>query len=188
MDKWKDIELEKMKVGGNKNAREFFDSQESWNDSDSISKRYNSIAAELYRDKISILAEGREWDMKSAKQSIEKKKKSLPQSKSVGAMSTYQNDEFSYQNAANSREVYEQKERYFDRIQMENAMRPSDLPPNQGGKYTGKGYCLNFVSDTLEFVTPVASQLLKRVETVSNQLQFNVSHNYRDTLSCNCCI
>ena len=27
MDKWKDIELEKMKVGGNRNAREFLEDQ-----------------------------------------------------------------------------------------------------------------------------------------------------------------
>jgi ADP-ribosylation factor GTPase-activating protein 1 len=28
MDKWKDIELQKMKVGGNRKAREFFEDEE----------------------------------------------------------------------------------------------------------------------------------------------------------------
>lgn len=125
-----------MKVGGNRQAREFFDSQESWNESDNISKRYNSLAAALYRDKITTLAEGRDWDMQSAKQSIEKQKKSLPQSKSTGAISNYQTDDGSYQNA-NSRQIYDQKERFFDRIQNENAMRPDHLPPSQGGRYAG---------------------------------------------------
>jgi len=52
MDKWKDVELEKMKVGGNRNAREFFESQSDWDESMSISQRYNTKAAALYRDKV----------------------------------------------------------------------------------------------------------------------------------------
>lgn len=52
MDKWKDVELEKMKVGGNRNAREFFKSQSDWVESMSISQRYNTKAAALYRDKV----------------------------------------------------------------------------------------------------------------------------------------
>lgn len=52
MDKWKDIELEKMKVGGNKNARIFFESQSDWDSSMTIDKKYNTKAAALYRDKV----------------------------------------------------------------------------------------------------------------------------------------
>lgn len=54
MDKWKDIELEKMKVGGNRNARVFFESQPDWEDSMSIQQKYNTKAAALYRDKVCI--------------------------------------------------------------------------------------------------------------------------------------
>jgi len=53
MDKWKDIELEKMKAGGNRNAREFLEDQADWNDRAPITQRYNSKAAALYRDKLS---------------------------------------------------------------------------------------------------------------------------------------
>ena len=52
MDKWKDIELEKMKVGGNRKAREFFESQEDYDDSMSIQQKYNTRCAALYRDKV----------------------------------------------------------------------------------------------------------------------------------------
>lgn len=52
MDKWKDIELAKMKVGGNRKAKEFFASQPDWNSTASISEKYNSKAAALYRDKV----------------------------------------------------------------------------------------------------------------------------------------
>ncbi len=52
MDKWKDSELEKMKVGGNSRAREFFDSQADIVPGMSLSEKYNSRAAALYRDKV----------------------------------------------------------------------------------------------------------------------------------------
>ena len=52
MDKWKDIELEKMKVGGNRKAKEFFNSQQDYSSSMSFQDRYNSKAAALYRDKV----------------------------------------------------------------------------------------------------------------------------------------
>lgn len=52
MDKWKDIELEKMKVGGNKKAKEFLESQPDWEPKASLHQRYNSKAAALYRDKV----------------------------------------------------------------------------------------------------------------------------------------
>lgn len=66
MDKWKDIELEKMKVGGNLNARLFFETQTDWNPSMPLGHRYNTRAAALYRDKISALAAGRSWDIETS--------------------------------------------------------------------------------------------------------------------------
>ena len=55
MDKWKDTELEKMKIGGNYNARCFFESQEDYDDSMTLMEKYNSKAAALYRDKVRVL-------------------------------------------------------------------------------------------------------------------------------------
>ncbi|XP_069809679.1 ADP-ribosylation factor GTPase-activating protein 1 isoform X2 [Dendropsophus ebraccatus] len=61
MDKWKDVELEKMKAGGNGKFRQFLESQEDYDPCWSLQEKYNSRAAALYRDKIATLAEGREW-------------------------------------------------------------------------------------------------------------------------------
>lgn len=61
MDKWKDKELEKMKVGGNKRAREFFESQPDFNPDWNIHDKYNSRAAALLRDKVNTEAEGKVW-------------------------------------------------------------------------------------------------------------------------------
>jgi len=52
MDKWKDVELEKMKVGGNRKARRFLESQPDYSKSMSLMEKYNSKAAALYRDKV----------------------------------------------------------------------------------------------------------------------------------------
>ena len=52
MDKWKDLELEKMKVGGNDVTREFMKSQPDYNPSWTLQEKYNSKAAALLRDKV----------------------------------------------------------------------------------------------------------------------------------------
>lgn len=66
MDKWKDVELEKMKAGGNAKFREFLESQEDYDPCWSLQDKYNSKAAALFRDKVATLAEGREWSLESS--------------------------------------------------------------------------------------------------------------------------
>ncbi|XP_064352974.1 ADP-ribosylation factor GTPase-activating protein 1 isoform X3 [Camelus dromedarius] len=66
MDKWKDVELEKMKAGGNAKFREFLESQEDYDPRWSLQEKYSSKAAALFRDKVATLAEGREWSLESS--------------------------------------------------------------------------------------------------------------------------
>ncbi|XP_063003118.1 ADP-ribosylation factor GTPase-activating protein 1 isoform X1 [Elgaria multicarinata webbii] len=66
MDKWKDIELEKMKAGGNLKFREFLESQEDYDPCWSLQEKYNSKAAALFRDKVASLAEGKEWSVETS--------------------------------------------------------------------------------------------------------------------------
>jgi len=145
MDKWKDTELEKMKVGGNQKAREFFESEPDYDDSMSIQQKYNTRAAALYRDKISTLAQGKDWDIStSAARNYQSSTLGMTHSKSAGSVQqgSYQdggNYQGGYQNF-NTDEFKAQKEDFFSKKQMENASRPENLPPNQGGKYAGFGY------------------------------------------------
>jgi ADP-ribosylation factor GTPase-activating protein 1 len=144
MDKWKDTELAKMKVGGNQLAREFFEDEEPNWDTMSIQQKYNSKAAALYRDKISTLADNKEWDYEEAKVKLNKSSNhhSFPQSKSTSALSnSYQQDSYqdsSYQQV-NTQEFKDQRDNFFNTLQSANASRPNHIPPNQGGKYTGFG-------------------------------------------------
>ncbi|KAF5398423.1 ADP-ribosylation factor GTPase-activating protein 1 [Paragonimus heterotremus] len=61
MDKWKELELEKMQVGGNRKAKEFFLSQPDFRSDWTLQEKYNSRAAALLRDKISTEAAGKQW-------------------------------------------------------------------------------------------------------------------------------
>ncbi|XP_053952583.1 ADP-ribosylation factor GTPase-activating protein 1 [Anastrepha ludens] len=162
MDKWKDIELEKMKVGGNSKAREFFEEQPDWDDRAPIAQRYNSRAAALYRDKISTLAQGKSWDLADAHTRIsvsgafeggclgDTNTRYMSHSKSSGSQGSdggYQTETNmgggfhtnNYQQF-NTPAFKEQKEEFFERRKMENASRPDNLLPSQGGKYSGFGY------------------------------------------------
>uniref|UniRef100_A0A8C9A349 ADP-ribosylation factor GTPase-activating protein 1 n=1 Tax=Prolemur simus TaxID=1328070 RepID=A0A8C9A349_PROSS len=59
MDKWKDIELEKMKAGGNAKFREFLEAQEDYDPRWSLQEKYNSRAAALFRDKVMTAPDSR---------------------------------------------------------------------------------------------------------------------------------
>ncbi|KAI9312223.1 hypothetical protein BX666DRAFT_2021069 [Dichotomocladium elegans] len=52
MDKWYDDQVRKMEIGGNKKAKEFFESQPDYDPSMSMDAKYKSQCAALYRDKV----------------------------------------------------------------------------------------------------------------------------------------
>ncbi|KAM4588281.1 ADP-ribosylation factor GTPase-activating protein 1 isoform 2-T2 [Odontesthes bonariensis] len=66
MDKWKDIELEKMKAGGNGKFRLFLELQDDYDPTWTLQDKYNSKAAALFRDKVVTLAEGKEWSIETS--------------------------------------------------------------------------------------------------------------------------
>ena len=165
MDKWKDNELAKMKVGGNAKAKAFFNSQPDWDWNQPLTVRYNSKAAALYRDKIATESQGKDWSIETSAAkdyassrvsgSSSQPAASMHKSASTGhfkspaaassANSEWQESEWSsYQNSnessfINSNTVKTQRDEFFSRRTAENASRPDDLPPSQGGKYAGFG-------------------------------------------------
>lgn len=144
MDKWKDIELEKMKVGGNRKAREFFEDHDEYKPNMTIHQKYNSKTAALYRDKIITLAQGKSWDESTStaknytSSSISNSSHSnsgMSHSKSSGSIPSHDyNDDSGYQNGGgsgaagyqnfNSQEFKDQKESFFSTLQDQNARRP----------------------------------------------------------------
>lgn len=134
-------------MGGNQKAREFLDSQSDYDDTMPIQQKYNTKAAALYRDKISTLAQGKEWNIESSSaqdyfgsfvsssssstqkhSSSSKTNSSNGQRSSIESSKSYQ--DFSDNNAGggyqnfNSQDFNDQKQSFFNRIQEENASRP----------------------------------------------------------------
>lgn len=119
-------------VGGNRNAREFFEAQSDWDDSMSITQKYNTKAAALYRDKVATIAQGKSWNASS---SSAQKHVSMPSYSGGGgggrSDNSFQNgyqDSSSgsaagYQNLVNTPEFKDQKEQYFSKVQEQNALR-----------------------------------------------------------------
>ncbi|KAK8388881.1 hypothetical protein O3P69_020673 [Scylla paramamosain] len=158
MDKWKDNELEKMKVGGNRRAKEFLKSQPDYDHYAPLQQKYNTKAAALYRDKISAMAQGKPWSIESASAAV-RNTPSIPKSTSTPAFKSsgqnmyassggggYQDMQFGgYQSGGGYQDpgIKNQTEAFFSRIQEENASRPDGLPPSQGGRYSGFGNCPN---------------------------------------------
>jgi len=162
MDKWKEAELCKMRVGGNKRARVFLESQADWSSSAPLNAKYNSKAAALYKDKISIESQGGEWSESTSAAKNHRSTYVAPSSGGGGEQSysgggggagakggitssqsfTSGSQSNGYQNGPPefaSKEFKSQKEDFFSKKQTENSMRREDLPPSQGGKYAGFG-------------------------------------------------
>ncbi|EUB60586.1 ADP-ribosylation factor GTPase-activating protein [Echinococcus granulosus] len=150
MDKWKTIELEKMKVGGNKNARLFFESQSDYRSSWSLSEKYNSRAAALLRDKVSTEAEGRAWSEETSparkyhsplgmNRSVTTTSLPSTQPRTIAGSSTLSTAHSDLESWLNEPEQKARTEDFFNRMVTENASRPSGPPPSQGGRYEGFG-------------------------------------------------
>ena len=153
MDKWKDIELDKMKVGGNMKASVFFKSQPDYYDGMPINEKYNTKAAALYRDKIATEAVGDEWSeiMSTVNKNIEPSQllktsnngrifnmsSAVGFSSAAGALNSMGDLEEFLGKSRNG--IRRERDEYFQRKLTENQNKRNDLPPNQGGKYVGFG-------------------------------------------------
>ncbi|BFZ63872.1 ADP-ribosylation factor GTPase-activating protein gcs1 [Saitoella coloradoensis] len=127
MDKWKDLELARMKNGGNVNAKAFFETYDEYREDMSIPEKYNSAFAEDYKEKLLAVCEGREWV---------KPEGPRPQKAAAPVRST---NHSSYHSGGSAVPQKAENEAYFSTLGSANASRPESLPPSQGGKYTGFG-------------------------------------------------
>ncbi|XP_040066845.1 ADP-ribosylation factor GTPase-activating protein 1 isoform X1 [Ixodes scapularis] len=160
MDKWKDLELEKMRVGGNDRARRFLEAQPDWDPNAPLQQRWDSKAAALYRDKVATEAQGKTWsaETSSARSHTGRsfpKSSSGPNLRQQGTAATGGGGGGARQGDAGGRaddwgggyqsygmnmdQVASQRDDFFNRVQAENASRREDLPPSQGGRYSGFG-------------------------------------------------
>jgi ADP-ribosylation factor GTPase-activating protein 1 len=163
MDAFKGPELARMAAGGNKPWKAFFDAHSSnklegrtFEDS-TIQERYDSEAGEEWKDRLSAKIEGKDYvagekkktapartAVKSATSAIGGSRSGTPNplGKSVSnasAAASLGSRSASPALGTATMSKKTQNETYFARKGAENANRPDDVPPNQGGKFGGFG-------------------------------------------------
>jgi ADP-ribosylation factor GTPase-activating protein 1 len=163
MDAFKPPELARMAAGGNKPWKLFFDAHASnklegrtFEDS-TIQERYDSEAGEEWKERLSAKVEGREFVPGEKPKKAPAPAKAVASKVAVGGVGSRSGTPLgkSVSNTAaagslGSRSASPslgtatmskktQNEAYFARMGAENAGRPDDLPPNQGGKFSGFG-------------------------------------------------
>ena len=151
MDAFKQAEIERMRLGGNDGWRKFFEEHEdtkmrglTWDDA-TIAERYTGEVGEEWKERLSAKVEDREY--------VPGERQSTPQPSASAAtkpptsgsrqisrtstpLSGTRRTESPHQVGGSKAKV---DDKYFARLGEENASRPDDLPPSQGGKYAGFG-------------------------------------------------
>ncbi|POS88286.1 hypothetical protein EPUL_000890, partial [Erysiphe pulchra] len=143
MDAFKPVEIERMRLGGNKPWREFFEQAESnridgiaWDDA-TISERYSGEVGEEWKERLSAKVEGREFDSNNIKRSAVKTVSPALKSNSTSQSRIISGQPNQPLNGPGCKIKVDNK--YFADLGAKNASRSSDLPPSQGGKYCGFG-------------------------------------------------
>ncbi|KAJ1966915.1 Zn finger-containing GTPase- Activating Protein for ARF [Dispira parvispora] len=154
MDRWTEEQVKRMQLAGNKRALAFFETFPEYRSDMSIQDKYSSDFAEQWRQKLNAECEGRTYT--PSKQPSRKPLKSGG-TRSKDAVSSRQGRMGSRGNGSTNREVdtpagissvdasnksasqRERNEAFFAQMGAANQTRPTNLPPNQGGKYVGFG-------------------------------------------------
>jgi ADP-ribosylation factor GTPase-activating protein 1 len=151
MDAFKAAEIERMRLGGNENWRRFFEEHAdtkmrglSWDDA-TIAERYGGEVGEEWKERLSAKVEGREYvpgektapaGSVSASPAPSGGASAVPTRSGPGAGTPVLGGS---RNASPGPGKIKVDVDYFAKLGERNAQRPDDLPPSQGGKYSGFG-------------------------------------------------
>lgn len=135
MDQFKPEEVLRMEKGGNENCKDFFEKHALDLDLPAKAKFDNYVAAD-YKDYLTCVVEGREYEEKDhSGESLPTKDAPASSASSVTSGGA---------GGAGAKQPAPQVDRarneaYFAQLGSQNERRPENLPPSQGGKYSGFG-------------------------------------------------
>jgi ADP-ribosylation factor GTPase-activating protein 1 len=153
MDAFKASEIERMRQGGNARWREFFDGHADnvamgigFEDA-TIAERYSGEVGDEWKERLSAKVEGREYVAGEKKTTTTTTAASAPTPPMGRKSATHTPTPTGVAALDSKREAspapgsgkVKVDDRYFARLGADNASRPDDVPPNQGGKYAGFG-------------------------------------------------
>lgn len=143
MDAFKANEIERMRLGGNEGWRKFFEEHEdtqmrglTWDDA-TIAERYSGEVGEEWKERLTCKVEEREY--------VPGEKKPAPAQAPPAAAKSGARTSTPLGGTANRSQSPSQggkakvDDKYFAKLGADNASRPEDVPPSQGGKYAGFG-------------------------------------------------
>ncbi|EPS38421.1 hypothetical protein H072_7828 [Dactylellina haptotyla CBS 200.50] len=141
MDQFKTSEIQRMTQGGNNALKEYFESCPEYSSDMSVAERYAAPFAEDYKEKLTCMVEGTEWSgPKPRAAATPAAVKSVKRTGTGGLGSGVNSASGTPRSSSPAVSTQRQKnEAYFEKMGAENANRPEDLPPSQGGKYGGFG-------------------------------------------------
>ncbi|KAG6877211.1 hypothetical protein C0992_010604 [Termitomyces sp. T32_za158] len=163
MDTWQDEQVRRMQLGGNAPFQEFLKSytpavQGGYSEELSSYDKYHCWAAAQYREKLDAELVGKEWApslpppgyTQSAQSSspatrpssAQGLRKSRANARSTTGSTLRSNSPSPFRNSPRGTPDLDQKtanENYFANLGKANESRPLDVPPSQGGRYTGFG-------------------------------------------------
>lgn len=205
MDKWKDLELAKMRAGGNARLADFFSEQPDVHSKMSMAEKYNSKGAALYRDKISTEAKGESWSAATSSArnyKVHTVTEHVTSSSAAGGSMRVQEDEGEqvFGNGMTTSQMKKSTGAYFDKMQNANASRSDKIKPSEGGKYGGfgsGGQAHQMSSGSDDFVgklsegwsflsaaaTTVAAKAAQKTAELGSQLNENVIAPTREKLA-----
>jgi ADP-ribosylation factor GTPase-activating protein 1 len=149
MDAFKSVEIERMRLGGNEGWRKFYEQHEStsgnirW-DEGTDPDRYTSDVGEEWKERLTCKVEGKEYvpsEKKPAPVKSTSSFKSQPRSGTPlsGTASRSHSPGQGGGAGAGPGGKVKVDDQYFARLGADNASRPDNLHPSQGGKYGGFG-------------------------------------------------
>jgi ADP-ribosylation factor GTPase-activating protein 1 len=151
MDAFKAAEIERMRLGGNKTWKEFFEKHPdnvnagiTWDDT-TVAERYGGSVGEEWKERLSAKVEGREYVpgeiKKSAPAPVVRATPTQSRSATPSGGPTASPSLASAASVPSGGIGGKAKvdDKYFSKLGAENANRPEDLHPSQGGKYAGFG-------------------------------------------------
>ncbi|KAJ5795027.1 hypothetical protein N7457_001626 [Penicillium paradoxum] len=152
MDAFKHAEIQRMELGGNDPWKSFYDehpvtvSQGLTFEDSTIKERYESEPGEEWKERLSCKVDGREYVQGQEKknnpsQSSTSLSVAGPAGSNLGAVSGARagSPAPSSIRSGDVPSKKEQNEAYFAKLGNSNATRSDNLPPSQGGKFTGFG-------------------------------------------------
>ncbi|MCJ1286504.1 Zn finger-containing GTPase- Activating Protein for ARF [Xylographa opegraphella] len=141
MDSFKVGEVRRMEEGGNTRWKEFWEGHTeggagqkgAW-ETMGVEEKYTGVVGEEYKERLSAKVDGREYVP------LKKERKVIPaMERSTTPLRGASPARSGSPAVSGLGGRKEKNEAYFAKLGNENATRPADLPPNQGGKFTGFG-------------------------------------------------